>query len=102
MSKTQSSQENRRQILRDFKQELLGEMREEPPEVRRKVEENIWDLFADEEDDELKLSVTVELDDEGDWMARESYYTASAFGDSPADALREMATVIELYQDAQD
>lgn len=85
--------------MKHFSRKLRDNMQEEPPEIRRKVEENIWDLFHDEGGEpDPKLSITVELDEDGDWMAYDHYHAASAFADTPADALRELATVIELYE----
>ena len=87
-----------------FERKLRDQMQQEPPEVRRAVEENIWDLFHDSEDlkDPVRLSVTVKWSDQDDcFMALEHNRDASAFADSPADALRELATAIELYEEAR-
>jgi len=87
-----------------FERKLRNQMQQEPPEVRRAVEENIWDLFHDSKDlkDPVRLSVTVKWSDQDDcFMALEHNRDASAFADSPADALRELATAIELYEEAR-
>lgn len=81
----------------------MDQMQEEPPEIRRKVEENIWDLFGDEEvfEDPPQFSVTIKWSDADDcYMAFEHNRDVSAFADNPADAMRELATAIELHQEA--
>lgn len=84
--------------LRDFERRLMDEMSQEPPEISRRVNENIWDLFHDS--DEAELSVTVEWSEEDEaWMALEHNRDASAFANSPSNALRELATAIELYDE---
>jgi predicted RNase H-like HicB family nuclease len=97
--------EEQEKILNSFKRKIQENTAEEPPEVRRKIDEHIWDLFGDEEvfEDPPKLSVTIEWSDIDDcYMAVEHNRDISAFADSPADAMRELATAIELRQEAAD
>lgn len=95
--------EDQKEVLNSFERKILDGMSEEPPEVRRKVNDHIWDLFHDSEEvfeDPPQLSITVEWSDEDEaFMALEHNRDASAFAQTPAQALREMATVIELLQD---
>lgn len=89
--------------INEFERNLMDEMREEPPEVRRAVDENIWSLFHDPEEfeDLVELSITVKWSEEDEsFMALEHNRDASAFAQTPENALRELATVIELYQDS--
>lgn len=95
--------DNQKEILNSFKRKIQENTAEEPPEVRRKIDEHIWDLFGDEEvfEDPPKLSVTIEWSDADDcYMAVEHNRDISAFADNPADAMRELATAIELHQEA--
>lgn len=90
--------------IREFERELRDQMQQEPPEVTKAINENFWDLFGDPEDvgNSVRLSVTVKWSDEDDcFVALEHNRNASAFADTPADAMRELATVIELYEEAQ-
>lgn len=93
------------EILNSFKRKIQENTVEEPPEVRRKIDEHIWDLFGDKEvfEDPPKLSVTIEWSDADDcYMAFEHNRDISAFADNPADAMRELATAIELQREAAD
>ena len=88
--------------LAKFQRKLMEEMQEEPPEITRRVNENIWNLFDNNYEDPIEATITVKWSDQDDcFMALEHNRDASAFADSPADALRELATAIELYEEAQ-
>lgn len=94
--------EKQEEILNSFKRKIQENTVEEPPEVRRKIDEHIWDLFGDAEvfEDPPKFSATVEWSDADDcYMAMEHNRDVSAFGDTPAEAMRELATALELRQE---
>lgn len=61
---------------------------------------NRFGIFFHDFDDPPELSITVEWsEDDEAFMALEHNQDANAFADTPAQALREMATVIELYNE---
>lgn len=83
--------EKQREILNSFERKLRDNT----------IDEHIWDLFGDDEvfEDPPQLSVTVEWSEEDEaFVALEHNRDASTFAQTPAQALREMATVIELYE----
>jgi len=97
--------EEQKEILNSFERKIRENTVDEPPELQRKINDHIWDLFGGNEvfDDPPELSVTVEWSEaDEDFMALEHNRDASAFADTPAQALRELATVIELYNEVED
>jgi hypothetical protein len=93
--------ENQEQIFNSFRRKIRESTLEEPPEIQRKIDEHIWDLFGDEEvfKDPPEFSATVKWSDEENcYMAIEHNRDISAFADTPANAMRELATAIELRQ----